>query len=80
MTAPLILTYADRERLGKLVGLLASDHPSERAVAAMKATKLLDGLGATWADLIASLPVALPLRFHTRPETRQAAARMAVPR
>ena len=78
MTVSLTLTRTDRDKLAKIAGLLGSDHPAERAVAAMKATELLEGLGATWADLVASVPSKLPPRFHTRPETRLAAARMGV--
>lgn len=77
MSAPLILATQDRDRLSKLVGMFGSDNPNERAVAAMKATQLLGAFGATWADIVSSLPVATPRRFLTRPETRLAAARMA---
>ena len=78
MTVPVMLTRDDRERLTKIAGLLGSAHAAERAVAAMKATELLEGLGATWADLVASVPSKVPPRFHTRPETRLAAARMGI--
>lgn len=80
MIAPLFLNPSQRNRLAKIAGLLGSNSPGERANAAMMATKLLEGVGANWSDLVASLPVQSPPQFHTLPETRRAAARMGVSR
>ena len=79
VTAPFFLNRADRDRLSKLAGMLGSSHDGERAAAAMMATKLLEAVGASWADLVASVPVKSPPRYHTLPETRRAAAKMRVP-
>ena len=79
MTAPFFFNRADRDRLSKLAGMLGSSHDGERAAAAMMATKLLEGVGVSWADLVASVPVKSPPRYLTRPETRRAAIRMSVP-
>lgn len=50
-----------RAKLAKIAGLLASDHPGERDNAALVATRLLRGAGATWEELILSHPgAALP--------------------
>ena len=79
MTHPLILAPEARARLSKLVGMFGSSSEGERAVAALKATQLLHGVGATWADLVESLPVqsaVVPIHFATRPETRRAAEAM----
>jgi hypothetical protein len=75
MTAPITLTRADRERLAKIAGMLGSAHDGERAAAALKATKLLSGLGLNWPELIALVPVKpeATVHFMTRPETRRAA-------
>ena len=79
MTAPFSFSPADRDRLSKLAGMLGSSHSGERAAAAMMATKLLEGVGVSWADLVASMPMKSPPRYLTRPETRRAAIRMSVP-
>ena len=79
VTAPFFFNRADRDRLSKLAGMLGSSHDGERAAAAMMATKLLEGVGVSWADLVASVPVKSPPRYLTRPETRRAAIRMSVP-
>ena len=79
VTAPFSFNPADRDRLSKLAGMLGSSHDGERAAAAMMATKLLEGVGVSWADLVASVPVKSPPRYHTLPETRRAAAKMRVP-
>lgn len=57
------LTSADRDRLLKLLALLASDHAGERDAAALAATRLLRRAGLGWDDVIAChVPVALPIR------------------
>lgn len=42
----------DIERLGKLMGLLGSNHDGERAAAALKATQFLETKGMRWSDVI----------------------------
>ena len=78
MTNSVALNPADRNRLAKLTGMFGNDYAAERAAAAMMATKLLEGVGANWADLVASLPVESSPRYLTLPETRRAAAKMKV--
>ncbi len=39
------------DRLGKVLGLLGSEHDGERAAAAAKAHAMLVAAGVTWADL-----------------------------
>ena len=39
-------------RLAKVCGMLGSDHPGERANAALAADKLVRSLGLTWRDVI----------------------------
>ena len=73
-----ILNSAERSRLVKLTGMFGSDYAAERASAAMMTTKLLESVGANWADLMASLPVQSSPRYLTLPETRRAAAKMQV--
>lgn len=46
-----------RAKLAKIAGLLASDHPGERDNAALAATRILRGAGATWEDVILPRPV-----------------------
>ena len=40
-------------KLGKVLGLLGSDHSGEQAAAATTATRMLRGHGWTWADIAA---------------------------
>lgn len=49
-----------RAKLAKIAGLLASDHPGERDNAALAATRILRGAGATWEDLILAPPNERP--------------------
>lgn len=67
---------SDRERLIKLAGMFGSAYPAERAVAAKKATQLLEAAGLSWAGLLSAALVAETHRYLTRPETRRAAAKM----
>jgi hypothetical protein len=53
MTAPTI----DRERLVRVLGMLGSDHPGERANAAAAADRLVREAGLRWPDVIV---LALP--------------------
>jgi hypothetical protein len=57
----------DRTRLGKLLGLLGSDHPGEIAAAGRAADALIRKAGLTWPDVIAP-PSALPLPVPNRDE------------
>ena len=49
-----------RAKLAKIAGLLASDHAGERDSAALAATRILRGAGATWEDVILSAPTTAP--------------------
>jgi hypothetical protein len=40
------------QKLIKILGLLGSNHPGERAAAALKAVELLQSLNLTWEDVI----------------------------
>lgn len=77
MTSPR-LDHIERSRLVKLAGMLGSNRLSERAVAGLRSTELLSSIGTSWAERLASLPTAVAPRYLTRPETRQAAARMGL--
>jgi hypothetical protein len=46
------ISYEDRERLVKLLGMLGSEHEGERASAAKKADDLRKSLDLDWSDLI----------------------------
>src|SRR5262245_50534556 len=48
------------DRLVKLLGMLGSDHPGERAVAGLKASTLVCSLGLRWADIITVSPATRP--------------------
>ncbi|HEY1301061.1 MAG TPA: hypothetical protein VGF07_11235 [Stellaceae bacterium] len=48
----------DRDRLGKLLGLLGSDHDGEVAAAGRMADALVRGAGLTWPAIVAA-PVIL---------------------
>jgi hypothetical protein len=61
MTAPLDTRAA--EKLSRVCGMLGSDHPGERAAAALKAHKIIRAQSLTWHEVI-----ALPKRT-TSPET-----------
>lgn len=51
MTTP-ALSAADADKLTKILGMLGSEHPGERAAAAAKADRLVRAAGATWGDII----------------------------
>jgi hypothetical protein len=40
------------EKLYKICGLLGSDHDGERAAAALKASRMLQGASLTWSDVL----------------------------
>ena len=47
-------------RLARILTLLGSDHPGERASAAYAADRLVAGLGTTWLDLLRPAPTTAP--------------------
>lgn len=51
MTA--VVAQRDVERLGKLLGMLGSEHEGERSAAAAAADRKLRELGLTWEQLVA---------------------------
>jgi len=50
------LQRRDLNRLIRILGLLGSDQPGERAAAAAQAHRLLMSLGVTWADVLDPAP------------------------
>jgi hypothetical protein len=48
-----------REKLAKIAGLLGSEHPGERASAALAGTRLLADAGWTWGELLSAAFAAL---------------------
>lgn len=48
----------DRERLVRILNLLGSDHPGERASAALAASRLVASLGLDWSAILDPQPVA----------------------
>ena len=60
---------AKLKKLSKILGLTSSNHPGERAAAALKAADLLRELGMTWDEVLvaAKLPVSpeRPSGLHT---------------
>jgi hypothetical protein len=58
-----VLAPAARDKLTKLLALLASDQPGERDAAVLAATRLLDRHGMRWPELLAlaSAPKREPL-------------------
>ncbi len=47
---------ADRRKLTRILGMLGSDHPGERAAAALAAHRQVKALGTTWWDLLSETP------------------------
>jgi hypothetical protein len=47
------MTPAERKKLVRILRLLGSDQPGERAAAAAKAHKLVEAAGVDWAELLA---------------------------
>ncbi|MCB8819369.1 hypothetical protein [Microvirga rosea] len=43
---------SDRRKLVRILGMLGSDHPGERAAAALAAHRQIRALRTTWADLL----------------------------
>jgi hypothetical protein len=50
----------DRDRLGKLLGLLGSDHDGEVAAAGRAAHRLIRDAGLTWCDVLTPRLPTLP--------------------
>jgi uncharacterized membrane protein YccC len=50
----------DAAKLARILGLLGSDHPGERAAAGEAAHRLVTRLGLRWEDILASPPKKLP--------------------
>lgn len=50
------LSKRDRAKLIRILKLLASDQPGERASAAQAAQKLVDAAGLTWDEILAEQP------------------------
>ena len=53
MSATAELPAPDRAKLGKLLGLLGSDHAGERDAAGLAAHRLLQSRGLTWPAVLA---------------------------
>jgi hypothetical protein len=52
-------------KLNRILGMLGSDHPGERASAALAAHRLVKSAGTTWWDLIGGrVRAESPLRGH----------------
>ncbi len=68
----LSLTLADRKRLAAILGMLGSEHPSERNAAVFEAVAVRHKHQLTWAELLALPPVEvaseLPAPSPTEPE------------
>lgn len=56
------LKRSDVGKLVRVLGLLASDHPGERASAALAATRLVESLGTSWAELLEVPPSRVVVR------------------
>ncbi len=52
------LNNPDLDRLGKLLGMLGSEHDGERAAAGLKADQLIRDRGTSWSALIDNLKVS----------------------
>lgn len=71
---------AARHRFLKVVGMLGSSHPGERAAAALQASRMLREHGLNWSDLLGRHDAAAspygPSDLHdSAPQWRQLAAR-----
>lgn len=60
-------------RLAKILGLLGSNHPGERAAAALKADAVVRQTGLTWLDVVMPSPSIAPA-LEGPPSWRQTAA------
>jgi hypothetical protein len=55
-----MLDHTTAERLAKILGMCGSDHPGERAAAALAAHRLLREHGLMWSDVIVAQQYAAP--------------------
>lgn len=69
----------DIERLGKLLGMLGSDHDGERASAALMANKLVLEQGMTWPEILEPLKAACAAARSPLPHRRDALACLGHP-
>lgn len=60
------LTSADIDRLGKLLGMLGSEHAGERAAAGLKANQLVCERGTSWAQITDSLKRVVAVKSEPR--------------
>ncbi len=52
------MTPDDRKKLIRILGLLGSDQPGERASAALKAHQMVESSDTDWSELLAPAPVS----------------------
>jgi hypothetical protein len=71
------LDDATADRLAKILGMLGSQHPGERAAAAAKASAIVRAAGLTWRDVVVASPSVAPQPEDDTPDWRQMAARCA---
>lgn len=69
-TINLPLDPADIDRLGKLLGMLGSEHAGERAAAGLKANELVRDRGTSWMQITDSLKLAAATECEPRPQPR----------
>lgn len=58
------MRQTDLVRLARILGMLGSDHPGERASAALAAHRLVKGAGASWWELLSPKKVSSPAGFR----------------
>ncbi len=71
------MTASDYERLHKLIGMLASDSDGEVVNAVNALSRLLNGYGLAWGDIVLPrklLPVRASVAEELQPEEDEAAA------
>ena len=56
-----VLPATSRTKLAKLLGMLGSDHPGERDVAALAAHRLVTQAGLAWRQVVTPAAVEKPL-------------------
>ena len=54
------MTRTSRTKLIRVLGMLGSEHPAERASAALAADRLVRGAGTSWAKLLATNEAPVP--------------------
>jgi hypothetical protein len=73
------LPRADRQRLGKLLGLISSTYDGESLAAARAADRFVRSLGLTWGDVLDPPGEHAANRNHVTPWRQQAGACLAQP-